>query len=212
MCPLLAFPPPFPGSGVSDAELPSDLVVVSLTELGIVVVDLAEGYVRLPSGFHPSWQVIIEDLLPVLEEQSRVCKCALCLHSSTRCTCGGGLTCIQQVGPQYSQAPLRASIAPMGSQVVPSASYGGAQLQVPAMAPSMGASYAGALTGQAPPPLPPEIPAPCPIWMPAMYEDLRLTFKYIESPHQSSTQRGHTRRPSLPPQGWLHLAQWSPNW
>ena len=54
MCPLLAFAPPPPGLGASDTELTPNLVAVSLTELGTVVVDLAQGYVSLPSGFRPS--------------------------------------------------------------------------------------------------------------------------------------------------------------
>ena len=191
MCPLLTFSLLPPGSGVSDTELPPDLVAASLTELGTVVVDLAQGYVSLPSGFRPSRRVIIEDLLPVFEEQSRVCKCALCLHPSTRCACGGGWTCIQPVGLQYSQPPLRASMAPMGSQVITSTFFGGAQLQVPATVPSMGASYAGAVTSQTPPPLPPGIQMPHPLWTLAMYKDLRLTFEYTEPPQQPSTQRGH---------------------
>ena len=35
--------------------------------LGRVVLDLAEGYARLPSGLHPNHRVIIEELLPALE-------------------------------------------------------------------------------------------------------------------------------------------------
>ena len=68
LCALLAFPPPPPGSVVWDVDLPPCLEVVGPEQLSGVVLDLAEGYAHLPSGLCPNHRVIIDELLPALEE------------------------------------------------------------------------------------------------------------------------------------------------
>ena len=68
LCTLLAFPPPPPGSVVRDVDLPPHLEVVGPEQLSRVVLDLAEGYARLPSGLCPNRRVIVDELLPALEE------------------------------------------------------------------------------------------------------------------------------------------------
>ena len=54
LCTLLAFPPPPPGSVVQDVDLPPRLEAVGPEQLSGVVLDLAEGYARLPSGLRPN--------------------------------------------------------------------------------------------------------------------------------------------------------------
>ena len=68
LCTLLAFPPPPPGSVVRNVDLPSRLEAVGPEQLSGVVLDLVEGYVCLPSGLHPNCRVIVDTLLPALEE------------------------------------------------------------------------------------------------------------------------------------------------
>ena len=89
MSTLVAIPPPPPSSNVFPANLPNDLSAVGFHELGTVVLDLVEGYTQLPPGFHPNRRVIVEELLPVLEELTGVTKCPRCLYPSTHCECGG---------------------------------------------------------------------------------------------------------------------------
>ena len=54
LCALLAFPPPPPGSVVQDVDLLPRLEAVGPEQLSGVVLDLAEGYARLPSGLRPN--------------------------------------------------------------------------------------------------------------------------------------------------------------
>ena len=54
LCTLLAFPLPPPGSVVQDVDLLPRLEVVGPEQLSRVVLDLAEGYARLPSGLRPN--------------------------------------------------------------------------------------------------------------------------------------------------------------
>ena len=54
LCTLLAFPPPPPGSVVQDVDLPPRLEAVGPEQLSAVVLDLVEGYARLPSGLCPN--------------------------------------------------------------------------------------------------------------------------------------------------------------
>ena len=68
LCTLLAFPPPPPGSVVRDVDLPPCLEAVGPEQLSGVVLDLVEGYACLPSGLRPNRRVIIDELLPALEE------------------------------------------------------------------------------------------------------------------------------------------------
>ena len=68
LCTLLAFPPPPPGSVVRNVDLPPCLEAVGPEQLSGVVLDLAEGYARLPSGLCPNRRVIVDELLPALEE------------------------------------------------------------------------------------------------------------------------------------------------
>ena len=88
LCALLAFPPPPPGSVVQDVDLPPHLEAVGPEQLSGVVLDLAEGYARLPSGLCPNRRVIIEELLPALEELTQSPKCTWCLYPSSSCACG----------------------------------------------------------------------------------------------------------------------------
>ena len=53
-----------------------------------MVLDLAEGYAHLPSGLRPNRRVIIDELLPALEELTRTPKCTWCLYPSPSCVCG----------------------------------------------------------------------------------------------------------------------------
>ena len=88
LCALLAFPPPPPGSVVRNVDLPPRLEVVGPEQLSGVVLDLVEGYARLPSGLRPNRRVIIDELLPALEELTRTPKCTWCLYPSPSCACG----------------------------------------------------------------------------------------------------------------------------
>ena len=149
MCALLAFPPPPPGSNVFDAPLPPDLVVAGYAESGKVVVDLAEGYARLPPGFRPSWRVIFEELLPEMEKSSGITKCMWCLYPSTVCTFWGRHPL--QGGLPQSQA----SVA-LGSQVATSPS-GGVGYTVltglpPSVVPASGVPLGGTLLSSIPRP------------------------------------------------------------
>ena len=54
LCTLLAFPPPPPGSVVQDIDLPPHLEAVGAEQLSGVVLDLVEGYARLPPGLRPN--------------------------------------------------------------------------------------------------------------------------------------------------------------
>ena len=63
--------------------------MVGPEQLSRVVLDLAEGYGRLPSGLCPNRQVIVDELLPALEELTRTPKCTWCLYPSPSCACGG---------------------------------------------------------------------------------------------------------------------------
>ena len=54
LCTLIAFPPPPPGSVVQDVDLPPRLEGVGPEQLSGVVLDLVEGYARLPSGLRPN--------------------------------------------------------------------------------------------------------------------------------------------------------------
>ena len=89
LCTLLAFPPPPPGSVVWDVDLPPHLEAVGPEQLSRVVLDLAEGYAHLPSGLCPNRRVIVDELLPALEELTQIPKCTWCLYPSPACTCGG---------------------------------------------------------------------------------------------------------------------------
>ena len=80
LCALLAFPPPPPGSVVRDVNLPPCLEAVGPEQLSGVVLDLVEGYARLPSGLHANRRVIVDELLPALEELTRIPKCTWCLY------------------------------------------------------------------------------------------------------------------------------------
>ena len=91
MSTLAAIPPPPPSSNIFPASLPDDLSAAGFHELGTVVLDLAEGYMQLPPGFRPNRWVIVEELLPILEELTgrSIAKCPRCLYPSTHCECGG---------------------------------------------------------------------------------------------------------------------------
>ena len=88
LCALLAFPPPPPGSVVQDVDLPPHLEAVGPEQLSRVVLDLVGGYACLPSGLRPNRWVIVEELLPALEELTQTPKCTWCLHPSPSCACG----------------------------------------------------------------------------------------------------------------------------
>ena len=88
LCVLLAFPPPPRGSVVQDVNLPPRLEVVGPEQLSRVVLDLAEGYAHLHPGLRPNQRVIVEELLPTLEELTQVPKCTWCLYPSSSCACG----------------------------------------------------------------------------------------------------------------------------
>ena len=88
LCTLLAFPPPPPGSVVQDVDLLPRLEMVGPEQLSGVVLDLAEGYARLPSGLCPNQRVIVKELLPALEELTQIPKCTWCLYPSSSCACG----------------------------------------------------------------------------------------------------------------------------
>ena len=86
MCPT-CLPTTPSRSIVQNVDLPPRLEVVGPEQLSGVVLDLAEGYAHLPLGLHPNRQVIIDELLPALEELTGTPKCTWCLYPSPSCAC-----------------------------------------------------------------------------------------------------------------------------
>ena len=88
LCALLVFPLPPPRSVVQNVDLPPHLEAVGAEQLSRVVLDMAEAYARLPLGLCPNHRVIVDKLLPALEDLTRTPKCTWCLYPSPSCACG----------------------------------------------------------------------------------------------------------------------------
>ena len=187
LCALLAFPPPPPGSVVQDIDLPPHLEVVGPEQLSGLVLDLAEGYARLPSGLHPNRQVIIEELLPALEELTQIPKCTWCLYPSSSCACGS-----VQARAQRWVRDLPEDPPPPYQQVVLTAPQSTGTLPSYARAP--GRMYPTPILGA------PEEPPP--MWSPTAAEQgLRPTIEPRSQTKATTTQRAVHRLP--PPPGLM---------
>ena len=187
LCTLLAFPPPPPGSVVQDVDLPPRLEAVGPEQLSRVVLDLAEGYARLPSGLHPNRQVIVEELLPTLEKLTQVPKCTWCLYPSSSCACGSvqaRAQCQARDIPEDPPLPYQ--------QVVPTASQSTGTLP----------SYTQAPRCMYPTPILGAPEEPPPMWSPTAAEQgLRPTIKPHSQTTVTTTQRAVPRLP--PPPGLM---------
>ena len=185
LCALLAFPLPPPGSVVQDVDLPPRLEAVGPEQLSGVVLDLVEGYARLPSGLCPNRQVIVEELLPALEELMQTPKCTWCLHPSPSCACGS-----VQARAQCQVRDLPEDPPPPYQQVVLTAPQSTARtLSSHAQAP--GRVYPMPILGA------PE--EPLPMWSPtAAGQGLRPTIEPRSQSTTTTTQRAVSRLPPLP--------------
>ena len=204
LCTLLAFPPPPPGSVVQDVDLPPHLEAVGPEQLSGVVLDLAEGYVRLPSGLCPNCRVIVEELLPALEELTRIPKCTWCLYPSPTCTCGGVQAQAQHQArgppedpppPYQLEALTTIQSTPVGSTHQPTAgtpSSGPSHAQTPGRAYfQWGITYPMPILGA------PEEPPP--MWMPAAVgHGLRPTIEPLFQATMTPLQRTVHRMPPPP--------------
>ena len=180
----MAIPPPPPGSNIFPGDLPDDLSTVGIHELVTVTLDLAEGYTQLPQGFCSNRRVIVEELLPVLEELTGIPKCLSCLYPSTHCECGGGRPQGPQVG--LPQAPQPAPTPSCSTASVSTLSQG-ATPKVTLAVPSMGATYSGALAS----PTPQRPPHPNILWNPVSgWLDMRPTYKRLSTQHLLQIQQG----------------------
>ena len=204
LCTLLAFPPPPPGSVVQDVDLPPRLEAVGPEQLSGVVLDLAEGYVRLPSGLRPNRRVIADELLSALEEVTQIPKCTWCLYPSPACTCAGVQAQAQhQVRgppedpppPYQLEAPTTIQSAPVGSTHQPTVgtpSSGPSHTQAPGCTYfQRGITYPMPILGT------PEEPPP--MWMPAAAEHgLRPTIEPFCQATMTTLQRAVHRMPPPP--------------
>ena len=195
LCALLAFPPPPPGSVVKDVDLPPRLEAVGPEQLSGVVLDLVEGYARLPSGLHPNRRVIIEELLPVLEELTHTPKCTWCLHPSPSCACGS----IQARAPRRVRDLPEDPPPPYQQVVLTAPQLTTETLSSHAQAPGrvyfqQGTTYPTPIMGA------PEEPPP--MWSPeAAEQGLRPTLEPRHRTTATTTQRAVPRLP--PPPGLM---------
>ena len=167
LCALLAFPPPPPGSVVRNVDLPPRLEAVGPEQLSGVVLDLAEGYARLPSGLRPNRRVIVDELLPALEELTRTPKCTWCLYPSPSCACGNvqaQAQCRARGPPEDPPPPYqREALTTIGSTPQPTTGTLSSHAQAPGRAYfQQGITYPMPILGA------PEDPPP--MWMPTAAE------------------------------------------
>ena len=188
LCALLAFPLPPPGSVVQDVDLPPRLEAVGPEQLSGVVLDLAEGYAHLPSGLRPNRRVIVEELLPALEELTQIPKCTWCLYPSSSCACGS-----VQARAQRRARDLPEDPPPPYQQVVLTAPQSTGTLPSYAQAP--GCVYPTPILGT------PEEPPP--MWSPTAAEQglVRPTIEPRSQTTATTTQRAVHRLP--PPPGLI---------
>ena len=184
LCALLAFPPPPPGSVVQDVDLPPCLEVVGPEQLFGVVLDLVEGYAHLPSGLRPNQRVIIEELLPALEELTQVPKCTWCLYPSSSCACGSVQSRAQRRARDLPKDP-----PPPYQQVVLTASQ---STGTPSYTQALGRVYPTPILGA-----PKEPP---PMWSPSAAEQglVRPTIKPRSQTTVTTTQRAVHQLPPPP--------------
>ena len=185
LCALLAFPPAPPGSVVQDVDLPPHLEAVGPEQLSRVVLDLVEGYARLPPGLRPNRRVIVEELLPALEELTQVPKCTWCLYPSSSCACES-----VHARAQCQARDLPEDLPPPYQQVVPAAPQSTGTLPSYAQAP--GRVYPMPILGD------PEEPPP--MWSPTAAEQglVRPTIEPHSQTTAATTQRAVHRLPPLP--------------
>ena len=198
-----------PGSVVWDVDLPPRLEAVGPEQLSGVVLDLAEGYAHLPSGLRPNCRVIVDELLPALEELTRIPKCTWCLYPSPACTCGGvqAQAQCQARGPPEDLPPPYQPEAPTTIQSAPV----GSTRQLTAGTPSSGPSHAqtpGCTYFQwgitYPTPILGAPEEPPPMWMPAAVEcGLRPTIEPLSQATMTTSQRAVHR---MPPTAWTDTA------
>ena len=187
LCTLLAFPLPPPGSVVQDVDLSPRLEAVGPEQLSGVVLDLAKGYAHLPSGLRPNRRVIVEELLPTLEELTQTPKCTWCLYPSSLCACGSvqaRAQCRVRDLPEDPPLPYQQVVltAPQSTRTLPS--YAQAPGRVHPM-PILG-------TPEEPPPM----------WSPtAVEQGLRPTIEPRSQTTVTTTQRAVPRLP--PPPGLM---------
>ena len=170
------------------------LEVVGPEQLSGVVLDLAEGYAHLPSGLRPNCRVIVDELLPALEELTRTPKCTWCLYPSPSCACGSiqaQAQCRVRSPPEDLSPPYQRE-APTTIGSTPQLTTG--TLSSHAQAPGrayfqQGITYPMPILGV------PEDPPP--MWMPIAAEHgLRPT---IEPRSQSTVTTTQRAVPSMPP-------------
>ena len=199
LCALLAFPPPPPGSVVQNVDLPPRLEAVGPEQLSGVVLDLAEGYARLPLGLRPNRRVIVEELLPALEELTQIPKCTWCLYPSPSCACGSVQAQAQRRVrdlPEDPPPPYQ-QVAPstVGSTPQPTTGTLSSHTQAPGRVYfQQGITYPTPIMGA------PEEPPP--MWSPAAAEQgLRPTIEPRSQSTVTTTQRAVSRMP--PPPGLM---------
>ena len=203
LCALLAFPPPPPGSVVRDVDLSPCLEAVGPEQLSGVVLDLAEGYAHLPSGLHPNCRVIVDELLPALEELTWTPKCTWCLYPSPSCACGSvqaQAQCRARDLPEDPPPPYqRVALTTIGSTPQPTTGTLSSHAQAPGRAYfQQGIMYPTPIMGT------PEDPPP--MWSPAAAEQgLRPTIEPCSQSTVTTTQRAVSRMP--PPPGYWHRLQ-----
>ena len=191
LCALLAFPLPPPGSVVQNVDLPPRLEVVGPEQLSRVVLDLAKGYARLPSGLCPNRQVIVEELLPALEELTQTPKCTWCLYLSPSCACES-----VQAQAQHRVRDLPEDPPPPYQRVAPSTVGTTGTLSSHAQAPGRAYFQRGIMY---PTPIMGAPEEPPPMWSPAAAEQgLRPTIKPHSQTTVTTTQRAVPRLPPPP--------------
>ena len=196
LCTLLALTPPPPGSVVQNIDLLPRLEAVGPEHLSGVVLDLVEGYAHLPPGLHPNHRVIIDELLPALEELTRTPKCTWCLYPSPSCACGS----VQAQAQHWARGPpedlpppyQREALTTIGSTPQPITGTLSSHAQAPGRAYfQQGITYPTPILGA------PEDPPP--MWMPAAAEHgLRPTIEPRSQSTVTTTQRAVPRMPPPP--------------
>ena len=193
---LLAFPPPPPGSVVWNVDLPPRLEAVGPEQLSGVVLDLAQGYARLPSGLRPNCRVIVDELLPALEELTQTPKCTWCLYPSPSCACGSVQAQAQHRARSPPEDPpppyQREALTTSGSTPQPTTGTLSSHAQAPGRAYfQQGITYPTPILGanEDPPPM----------WMPTTAEHgLRPTIEPLSQATATTSQRAVLRMPPPP--------------
>ena len=144
---------------------------------------------QLPPGFRRNRGVIVEELLPVLQELTGIRNCPSCLYPSTCCECGGVQPQGQQAGLPQAPQPAPTSTAPSSTATCSSTLAHGAMLKSILAATTMGASYSGALASPALQ-MPPHPPHPAMVWNPVSgWLDMRPTYERTSSQHLLQIQQ-----------------------